>query len=101
MGWLGWLLGGVRAVSNFFDSLYNRLPSSVRGLIFGFSVVVTVVLFIFFFRVRARINCYLDLGDSTRSRIMKYTPNQKSFTSPLFYPSTHKNYVDTMESIKY
>lgn len=48
MGWLGWLLGGVRAVSNFFDSLYNRLPSSVRGLIFGFSVVVTVVLFIFF-----------------------------------------------------
>ena len=68
MGWLGWLLGGVRAVSNFFDSLYNRLPSSVRGLIFGFSVVVTVVLFIFFFRVRARINCYLDLGDSTRAR---------------------------------
>ena len=48
MGFFKWLGNGVRAVNNFFDSLYMRLPSTVRGLLFGFSVVVTVAAFIFF-----------------------------------------------------
>jgi hypothetical protein len=41
MGFFTWLGNGIGAVNNFFDSLYMRLPSSVRGLIWGFSMFVS------------------------------------------------------------
>jgi hypothetical protein len=41
MGFFKWLSNGVGAVGNFFDSLYMRLPSTVRGLLWGLGMVCT------------------------------------------------------------
>ena len=43
MGWFSWLASGVKKMNNFFDSLYNRLPSTVRGLIIGAMTVYIAV----------------------------------------------------------
>lgn len=44
MGWFQSLLKGVNTVNNFFDSLYMRLPSNVRGLVWGFGIFTTVLM---------------------------------------------------------
>jgi hypothetical protein len=44
MGFFKSFLDGVSAVNNFFDSLYMRLPSNVRGLVWGFGIFTTVLL---------------------------------------------------------
>jgi hypothetical protein len=44
MGFFKWLGNGVGAVNKFFDSLYMRLPSNIRGLVWGFGIFATVLL---------------------------------------------------------
>lgn len=41
MGFFKSLRNGVGAVNNFFDSIYMRLPYTVRGLLWGLGMVCT------------------------------------------------------------
>jgi hypothetical protein len=59
MGFFKWLGDGVNAVNKFFDSVYMRLPYTVRGLIWGFGMLVTLVVLIGFWPVNL-VNELLD-----------------------------------------
>jgi hypothetical protein len=47
MGFFQWLGNGVKAVNNFFDSVYMRLPETVRGLLWGLGMVCTFFWIVF------------------------------------------------------
>jgi hypothetical protein len=48
MGFFQWLGKGVNAVNKFFDSLYMRLPYTVRGLLWGFGMLCTFLYILLF-----------------------------------------------------
>jgi hypothetical protein len=48
MGFFQWLGNGVKAVNNFFDSVYMHLPETVRGLLWGLGMVCTFFWVVFF-----------------------------------------------------
>ena len=70
MGFFQWLGNGISAVNKFFDSLYMRLPYTVRGLIWGFGMLVTFLTIVAFWPGNL-LNEYVDklfdfLGDLLR-----------------------------------